>query len=212
MAHFARIDAKVASAAAASGFACPEGCGKCCTTPNVEATEAECVPVALALIDQGKAEDVIKRLDAATTTSDRTCVLYEPSKSDSAFGRCGQYEHRPGLCRLFGFAGRRSGAGALEWIACRTMRDLTAPGMEAELAKPPPTCMPIIADELARFTNKPLHINEALRRALSTELTRAFYSNGSGSVGSDAEEVSRSAAVVRIPRSASPEQEDDARL
>jgi Fe-S-cluster containining protein len=186
MAHFARIDTKVANAAAASGFACPEGCGKCCTTPNVEATETECVPVALALVDQGKGEDVLKRIDAARTTGDRTCVLYEPSSSDGAFGRCSQYKYRPGLCRLFGFSGRLSSTGAPEWIACRTMQDLAPPAMEVMLAQHPPECMPIIADELARFAN-PVPINEALRRALSSALTQAMYSKVSDGVGSNEE-------------------------
>lgn len=177
---FARIDAKTAAAKAASGFQCPPGCGKCCTSPFVEATEIECVPLARALVEQGRASAVLERIRLAESN---TCVIYEPTTPDGSKGQCGMYEQRPGLCRLFGFSGRKSDQGLPEWAACAHMREQTAPDMEAALQEPPPACMPIIADEMFALRSNsgradeqtPLRINEALRRALSKEFTRAMY-------------------------------------
>jgi len=179
---FARIDAKTAAAKAASGFQCPPGCGKCCTSPFVEATEIECVPLARALVEQGRASAVLERIRLAESN---TCVIYEPTTPDGSKGQCGMYEQRPGLCRLFGFSGRKSDQGMPEWAACSHMREQTAPDMEAALQEPPPACMPIIADEMLALRSNsgrpdeqiPLRINEALGRALSKELTRAMYSS-----------------------------------
>lgn len=179
---FARIDAKTAAVKAASGFQCPSGCGKCCTSRFVEATEVECIPLAHALIEQGKASAVLERIKLAKSAGDATCVIYEPTNPDGSKGQCGMYDHRPGLCRLFGFSGRLSDQGASEWVACSHMREQVAPAMEAALLAPPPACMPIIADELLQLRSStgspddqtPLLLNDALGRALSKELTRAM--------------------------------------
>ena len=105
---FARIDAKTAAVKAASGFQCPSGCGKCCTSRFVEATEVECIPLALALIEQGKASAVLERIKLAKSAGEATCVIYEPTNPDGSKGQCGMYDHRPGLCRLFGFFLRKT--------------------------------------------------------------------------------------------------------
>ena len=67
---------------------------------------------AVELVRTGRAAAMLERIDAASRAGDPTCVLYQPSSPDGAKGRCGMYEFRPGLCRLFGFSGRRSEAGA----------------------------------------------------------------------------------------------------
>ena len=106
------IDAKVAASAAEMGVGCPPGCGACCTAPHVKSSEAECVPLAEALVRNGRAVETLERLDAAHAAGDSTCVIYQPSNADGSRGRCGEYELRPGSRRLFGFAGRISAAGA----------------------------------------------------------------------------------------------------
>ena len=50
MASFARIDAKLAATARASGSICAPGCGQCFTALTAKATEAECVPMAQSLL------------------------------------------------------------------------------------------------------------------------------------------------------------------
>ena len=183
MADFARIDAKIDRTVRATGIGCPPGCGKCCTSPTVDSSEAELLPLALELIRQGKAESVLERLAAAKQNGDPTCVLFQRTVPDGSLGRCGMYEHRPGLCRLYGFSGARYETGEREWRPCSHMRAMK-PEMEAALREPPPECMPVIADELRHLRSSygspsdqaPIPINEALSRAISRQLTKAMYS------------------------------------
>ena len=161
MASFARIDAKSVAATKASGFISAPGCGKCMTALTAEATETECLPLAQSLLRHGFANSVFSRLAAAKQKSDLTCVIYEPADEDGSLGRCGQYESRPVMCRLFGSLGELSKVG--------TQIDLTPAR--------------ILADELLRLRSssenpseqKPMPINEALSRALSLELTKSMH-------------------------------------
>ena len=162
MTSFARIDAKSFAATKASGFISAPGCGKCMTALTAEATETECLPLAQSLLRHGLANSVLGRLAAAKQKSDLTCVIYEPTDDqDGSMGRCGQYESRPVMCRLFGSLGELSQVG--------TQIDLT----QAR----------ILADELLRLRSssenpseqKPMPINEALSRALSLELTKSMH-------------------------------------
>ena len=158
MTSFARIDAKSFAATKASGFISAPGCGKCMTALTAEATETECLPLAQSLLRHGFANSVFSRLAAAKQKSDLTCVIYEPADEDGSLGRCGQYESRPVMCRLFGSLGELSKVG--------TQIDLTPAR--------------ILADELLRLRSssenpseqKPMPINEALSRALSLSCSR----------------------------------------
>jgi Fe-S-cluster containining protein len=166
MTSFARIDAKPFAATKASGLISTPGCGKCMTALTAEATETECLPLAQSLLRHGLANSVFSRLAAAKQKSDLTCVIYEPTDDqDGSMGRCGQYESRPVMCRLFGSLGELSQVG--------TQIDLTPAR--------------ILADELLRLRSSsenpselkpmplPMPINEALSRALSLELTKSMH-------------------------------------
>ena len=165
MTSFARIDAKSFAATKASGFISAPGCGKCMTALTAEATEMECLPLAQSLLRHGLASSVLSHLAAAKQKSDLTCVIYEPTNEDGSMGRCGQYESRPVMCRLFG----------------SFMGELSKVGSQIDLAKPR-----ILADELLRLRSssenpseqKPMPINEALSRALSLVLTKAMHEDG----------------------------------
>lgn len=56
--------------------------------------------MALALVEQGIAEDIYERIQIE---SPQSCILYEDH--GGKLGRCTQYATRPSLCRLFGVAG-----------------------------------------------------------------------------------------------------------
>ena len=83
-----------------SGLACPPGCGYCCKTPTVEATAMEMIPMALALLEQGIAEEIYERIELEKP---ETCIMYQDN--GGKLGQCTQYATRPSLCRLFGVAG-----------------------------------------------------------------------------------------------------------
>lgn len=180
---YERLDRLTAeTAAAAPGVRCPPGCGQCCTTPFVEVTEGELLPLVAMLMREGRAEATLARLDAAEASGDTTCIMFERTTPDGSRGRCTVYEQRPGLCRLFGFSGRRAPDGALEWCPCAIMRD-SSPAAAAALAQAPPPIMPVISSELAQIRaaagspqdQAPMLLNHALRRGLAKEMLRSMY-------------------------------------
>lgn len=115
-----RLDASTRALREASGLACARGCGACCLSPEVETTVLELLPLALELLRRGELEAWSARLEA--TTPGAACVLYEPDPSDPRRGRCSAYAHRPSLCRLFGFAGRREKDGRARFMTCSLLR------------------------------------------------------------------------------------------
>ncbi len=112
----AEIDAGTERLSRASGLRCPPNCGACCLSPEVTASVLECLPLADHLLASGRAQDFLARFEADPTH--RPCFLYEADPLDPERGRCGEYEHRPSLCRLFGFSARRRKDGSAELIAC----------------------------------------------------------------------------------------------
>lgn len=101
--------------AKASGIRCREGCGQCCLKPGVEVRPLELLPLARALHAEGRADAIY---EAALAAPDGICVFYQGREDDPTFGRCGTYELRPSLCRLFGFAAVSRKRGAPELAAC----------------------------------------------------------------------------------------------
>jgi len=183
--HYKRMDHLTAQTAAVTpGLGCPPGCGACCTSPTVEATEVELLPMAAMLVREGRAQEALSKLEQAEAQNDPLCVMFERISPDGRLGRCSAYEHRPGICRLMGFSGRISADGTAEWCPCKVMRESTDDAAQA-LAKPPPKEMPIISHELSKLRSTsgyaseqaPLLINDALKRALSKELMRTMYSD-----------------------------------
>ena len=109
--HYERLDQATARFASATGIACPPGCGRCCLWPEVSAAEVEMLPMAAEILRRGEAQAWLERLDARG--DERRCPVYEPEPGDPARGRCGIYEARPLVCRLFcAFSGRRDKHGA----------------------------------------------------------------------------------------------------
>ena len=107
------MDTATGAFQAAAGIACPPGCGKCCTTPTIEATVAECLPMARRIVARGDGERTLARLSELSARGDHTCVFYAATGGSDWMGRCTEYETRPPICRLFGFSARRRKDGAV---------------------------------------------------------------------------------------------------
>jgi Fe-S-cluster containining protein len=119
---YRRLDRRIASFRRASGLACPRGCGQCCLSPEVEATELEMLPVALHLRAKRRLEAVLASLGQGEEPH-RTCVFYSPDPLGAFGGHCGVYPWRPLLCRLFGYAAVADREGRPVLSVCRVMRD-----------------------------------------------------------------------------------------
>ena len=166
--------------AAASGLACPPRCGACCLSPEVEASAGECAPLAAELAREGRGEQVLAALAGAAERGETRCVLYRPDPGDPRHGRCAAYALRPLVCRLYGFAGRRTRDGASELVLCRTMAEHDpARAAAAQALVAAGLAPPLFADHARALSaaepGEPARlvpINEALRAALERELLR----------------------------------------
>lgn len=179
---FERVDQATDAFGRNSGIACPPGCGACCHSPNIEASELEMIPLAEHLMETGEAEALYQRLKEQP--GERQCVFFQPVPGSSTDGRCGQYQHRPLICRLFGFAGRRNKEGRAQFTACKVhqqaipsvARDATDRVNQGTLT------LPLYSDAMDAVWG--LHptlgfdrfpINEALRKALERVLFSRQY-------------------------------------
>lgn len=104
-----------------AGYHCRSGCGQCCLRPTVEAQVVELLPLAQYLIDLGIGEEVY---DLAAQNEEGACILYKGVPGNTEMGRCGHYEKRPSLCRLFGFAAVQKKTGAPELATCQWHKKL----------------------------------------------------------------------------------------
>jgi uncharacterized protein len=113
---FSELDEAISRFQAQSAWACREGCGDCCNSPEVEITVLEALPHALSLWDLNKAELYADELNKFLG---KPCVFYVPHVSDSSLGRCSIYETRPLLCRMFGFTAQLNKDSLPRLAACR---------------------------------------------------------------------------------------------
>jgi Fe-S-cluster containining protein len=84
-----------------TGLNCLPSCGKCCLNPEIEATLYEMIPMALSIYQEGKLEEWIEIIKSSEQSH---CLIYVPGK-DEGQGKCGRYQERPGICRMFGVSG-----------------------------------------------------------------------------------------------------------
>ncbi len=165
------LDMAVAGFASRTGLVCPDGCGHCCLSEEVEATVLECIPLAFELFRTLQAEFILKRLEKNGDA--RQCILYRHDYTEAGLWGCTQYKYRVVVCRLFGFSGNRDRQGNPRLAKCRVMKEKSsAASIEIDLDDPA-TPLPLFTDAGLRITSlypgmgterKP--INMALREAL----------------------------------------------
>jgi len=182
----AAVDRRTRAFADATGIGCPPGCGQCCLSPNVETTVAELLPLAEHVVQTGRADEILDRIDTAAAAEDTRCVLFDADSDNPTRGRCSMYAHRPSLCRLFGFAGRRDADDRPEfspcWIHGHTQPEQVA-AARAEVHAGN-IALPLFTEATMRVNaaapnldGRPQPINAALRRAIqSTGLSMALRS------------------------------------
>jgi Fe-S-cluster containining protein len=178
---YARYDEDFRATQRKHGFGCLEGCGACCHTPShkIEVTVFEMLPMALDLLQQGRAEEMMEQLNKIDT-SESVCLQYHASSADGKQGYCTLHGPRPLICRLFAGGTRINKRGEPVIVLCRPLKDryLGREQLLGELAEE----LPIITDfaTTAREHNPSLSahfypINEGLKRALDMVLSRWDY-------------------------------------
>jgi uncharacterized protein len=106
----------------ATGMHCKPGCGKCCQVPYVETTVTEMMPLAVHLWAEGTAEDMLAKIEERTNRKDTLCILFQADPVVANNGRCGGYQYRPGICRLFGYAVKKSQKNEKQLVTCQTIK------------------------------------------------------------------------------------------
>ncbi len=174
LAIYAEADRKSDAIAAATGLACPTGCGACCVRTPPHVSVADVAPIARAAIVSGEAEALLER---AAAIGAGPCALFAPGQLP---GGCTVYPMRPVICRLFAFAAVRDKHGAAELAICRehtaTLPDVRA-RVQAYLATGGDVAyfaeVQLEAHDPDDGSAELLPINLALARALERELLRA---------------------------------------
>ncbi|WP_430908367.1 YkgJ family cysteine cluster protein [Maribacter sp. 2-571] len=176
---FFKLEQETAQFAISSGLGCASGCGKCCSYPNVEASPIEFLPWAFQLFLRGEAEKTLHQL---AKTKGSTCFIYKPlSVIDQ--GRCGDYQYRGLICRLFGFAAHTDKYGNLRLATCKIIKEGQADKYNSVTeAIQKGLYVPVFTEYYMQlnqidFTlgNLILPINEALKMALEAVLQYYAY-------------------------------------
>ena len=102
-------------------LSCVVGCGKCCSTPDIDASPLEFLPWAFHVFMEGEAEE---KLTALNNTVTPNCHLYQPSSIEEfTKGKCSDYKHRGLICRLFGYGATTDKYGQLRIASCNIIKE-----------------------------------------------------------------------------------------
>jgi Fe-S-cluster containining protein len=178
---FGRLENEITTFQSETQLHCRTGCGKCCSTPDIEASPLEFLPWALHLFLNGKAEEMLVELHHKT---DSNCHLYRPTDfPDRKMGSCSNYRYRGLICRLFGYAASRDKYGKLRLATCKIIKEGQQENYNtAEEAISKGLYVPVFTDyymQLSQIDNRLattlLPINEALKTAIEEVLHYYAY-------------------------------------
>lgn len=118
---FDRLEMEITAFKSETHLFCNAGCGKCCSTPDIDASPLEFLPWAFHLFLNGKAEEMLVAINNTSTTN---CIIYRPlSLLENGNGHCSNYLYRGLICRLFGYAANKDKYGKLRLAACTIIKE-----------------------------------------------------------------------------------------
>lgn len=163
----------------ASELPCLEGCGKCCTNPEIEASPYEMLPLALKILDEGKLEEWLDRLENPLQDH---CLLYQAHSADGNKGSCGSYQHRPTVCRMFGVSGYYTKHRQITLSICKLIKQKYPEQSQQQQTQVTEEKTPMLVDWTYRLTQldpqviqNRMPINQALKKALEKVALYALY-------------------------------------
>lgn len=118
---FQNLDTEIIAFQTETKLGCIVGCGKCCSTPEIDASPLEFLPWAFHVFLNGLAEETLIELEQNTSA---TCFLYRPkSLAEFTKGNCSTYQYRGLICRLFGFGATTDKYGKLRIATCNIIKE-----------------------------------------------------------------------------------------
>lgn len=181
---FAKLQKEISQFQAESKLQCLNGCGKCCTKPDISATVLEFLPLAYHLYKSDRALGVLESME--TDPSATICQLFQPLVVNPGVGFCGEYKYRGLICRLFGFSAGKDKNGEKKLVTCQLIKNDQPEKFQAttEGIKSNTLFIPLMSDYQSQLMNidwelggRFYPINEAIRKALELVL---FYSQYKG--------------------------------
>lgn len=178
---FDRLEIEITAFKSETHLYCNAGCGKCCSTPNIDASPLEFLPWAFHLFLNGKAEQTLIELK---NNEVKNCHLYRSiSILEYQKGSCSNYRYRGLVCRLFGYAANTDKFGKLRMATCKIIKEQQTENFtKAEELINKKTYVPIFSDYYMRLAQIDLRmgvilipINEALQMAIEEVLHYYAY-------------------------------------
>ena len=117
---FKEVDEEIANFRKELDLSCLNKCGLCCKNIQIEATVLECLPVADFLLKSNQVDKFFN--ESSESLSQKYCLFYQEEIPSQALGNCTQYELRPFICRLFGFAGQLNKFGQARFSLCKYLK------------------------------------------------------------------------------------------
>ena len=178
---FDRLEIEITAFKSQTDLFCNAGCGKCCSTPNIDASPLEFLPWAFHLFLNGTAESTLEELTKVTTAN---CFLYRPlSVLEHHRGNCSNYKYRGLICRLFGYGATTDKYGKMRLATCKIIKEEQQENFAtAETAINNGIYVPIFTDYYMRLAQIDLKmgmtllpINQALKAAIEEVLHYYAY-------------------------------------
>lgn len=162
-----------------TGLNCLEGCGKCCTNPDIEASVLEMLPLAVRLHDENKLDEWLEKLE---NPSQDSCLLFQAHSADGSKGMCGAYKERPSVCRMFGVAGYFDKHHEVTLSVCKLIREKYPELTEAKTKEATAENTPVLVNWSYRMAEIDpaliqgrMPLNQALKLALEKVALYAQY-------------------------------------
>ncbi|EIM77149.1 fe-s-cluster oxidoreductase [Nitritalea halalkaliphila LW7] len=180
---YKELDAEMQAFIGQSGLGCLPGCGFCCSKPTVQASILEFLPFAFHIVEQGKGEEALLRLEEAGST--KPCILYKSFSEDGESGFCSAYAQRGLICRVFGASARKNKQGQREIITCKKIKTQKADAFQVAQQAVQEGSLEVSSSSGAysylygidfELAAKTFPVNEALRLAVEHVLTYRYYS------------------------------------
>ena len=119
---YADLERQITDFKRGAGIECLRRCTFCCATAKfVEASIFEMLPLSLHFWDEGRAQEILEKLEGIHPEA--PCILLNPNPSDELSGGCSYYRFRPLICRLFGFSARVDKNGRPAIALCSPLKE-----------------------------------------------------------------------------------------
>jgi len=116
---FESLDKDIKNLQNQTNIHCIESCIRCCTTPKIQATSIEFLPLVYHLYKAGKIGELIEKLDAQN--NEYACPVLNILSTDGQRQGCTYYPYRGLICRLFSYNYITDKNGVKKINACKTI-------------------------------------------------------------------------------------------